>query len=1594
MNPLRIVIERKVLIGMFFTAITLLGYFSYRRLPMEIYPGSELSTLTVTVSSRTEVDPSYLERQAVLPMESAIGRLEGIQQIETTIDQRRGAITVTYSPGTKMKYASLKLEQAAQEVRTAVGEDFTINVQRVDTERISNVFMRLQVRGTGGLERVRAIIDSKITRELESINGIAAVNVVGGRTKSVDVLLDEDAGKAYSITSSQIRQALTRGNQSKAFVGQAWDGSHRYFVNLTADYADIRDIENLVIRTDGPVYLRDVAQVTFGAKEETSISRVNGMDAVTIQLSRDSQANMIELAHTTRAIVDRLNRDLKPEEIETVIQSDAARDMERNLNIIKQLALTGALLAMAVLWFFLRKFKLVTVIVFAIPVSILCAFNFFYGFGITINMLTLMGIALTVGMLLDNGVVVLENIMRLRATHRDRDTSVLQGTSEVWRSILAGTITTITVFLPFAFSSDYVIRLIGQHIGVSVISTLLISLVTAFFLTPMLIHLLLRAKDDSSSTFTRISYRTRIIQIYTLLFKTALRFPASTALSAVAVFLATLIIAISLSMNVSREVQLREFPIYLTARRGATLEATDKITRDLEARLADLPEKQDITTQVYAEQAAISVLLREDYEKIGKRSIPQIKADIQRRIDEFSSGAQQVSLSEPRAGRMSGSSAAQGLPLERAFGIGEQRERILLKGSDFQLLRTVAEDIQYYLQQLESIQSVSFNVQENRPEAHLHFDRDLMSRENIPLTSVSSELSSFGREVSTSVPYKQGTEEYEVVIRSEDARLQQEQQQEEERDKTAEDLRSLRITGSSGAAYELDQLSRLIFARGRSSIHRVNQERQVEVTYRFQSDINESKPALESARSEVDDVVYGISIPPGVAVEVIHNETDVSEFTFLIAAAFILIYMILASVFESFTSPLVMMFTIPLAAIGALGALILTHNSLLNASALLGFLILLGVVVNNGILLMDFTRILRRRGFRKERALMTAGRARLRPILITSITTIAGMIPLAMGKAEYVSMIGAPFAIAVVGGLSLSTLFTLVLIPTVYSGLESALDWLRGLNPKLKAAQVIALALMAALIYTKVDNLLWQFVYWIASLVIIPSVFYFVTASLRRAGADIIPRSEPLNLHIRRLVKTYDDDSRFVREWKKGARLDALLGTAKEYRSIRDLGIFTWTLPILGFLIYFTYFYLWNSFWTFVFSHLVYFIILGLWSILGRLFASRAAVSGKDTLNRISRWGFTALVWGLPAANLAAFHWKGFRPALMLFIGIIWYGILLIRAAAVRFHRLKINLVRMQGRFANVRRIFYQTITSIPIIGRKKRPFRALDTVSLEISSGMFGLLGPNGAGKTTIMRIICGILNQSMGTMRINGIDFREKREELQGLIGYLPQEFGTYENLTAREFLDYIAILKGIGDRDRRRDIVNQVLSSVHLAENGNQRIGSFSGGMKQRVGIAMTLLHLPRILVVDEPTAGLDPRERIRFRNLLVELSRERIVIFSTHIIEDISSSCNRVAVLNRGNLSYLGSPLEMTEAVNGRVWQLLLDEETFSGLRGSLRIVHHMRVGDQIRVRCLSETPPLPSAEQAHPTLEDAYLWLLGTKIELGEGRSQQGKESEK
>jgi ABC-type multidrug transport system ATPase subunit len=462
-------------------------------------------------------------------------------------------------------------------------------------------------------------------------------------------------------------------------------------------------------------------------------------------------------------------------------------------------------------------------------------------------------------------------------------------------------------------------------------------------------------------------------------------------------------------------------------------------------------------------------------------------------------------------------------------------------------------------------------------------------------------------------------------------------------------------------------------------------------------------------------------------------------------------------------------------------------------------------------------------------------------------------------------------------------------------------------------------------------------------------------------------------------VKIYDQPSRFVREWKKGNVIRERRGDTRS----SDAGDLLWQIPVFGFIVYFVYFYLSSFFWAFVLSHALFFFLIYAWNCWSSFFSRF----------RIARLVSRTFIWLFPLVNLAIFQLKWGNLAAVIFIAILWFTAAAIFSTSHRLHRKKINIARIEGRFAGIRRALYRLVLMIPLIGKRKQPFKALDRVSLEIGSGMFGLLGPNGAGKTTLMRVICGILDQSYGKVYINGIDTTKKREELQGLIGYLPQEFGTYENMTAREFLDYQAILKGLREEKKRREMVDYVLEAVHIEEHADRKIGAFSGGMKQRVGIAQILLHLPRILVVDEPTAGLDPRERIRFRNLLVELSRERVVIFSTHIIEDIYSSCNRVAVLNKGQLLYLDDPSKMTATAAGKVWTFSVEPSDFERIRKRHVVVHHMRDGEKIKVRCLAASMPVAGAHEARPTLEDAYLWLLrssGSDI-LGVRDEMEGKE---
>jgi multidrug efflux pump subunit AcrB len=436
------IIKRRILISMLFIGLTMLGYVSYKKLSVELLPNAQLPVLIVQVGTPLEMDPSYIETQAIIPIEGAIGTLEGIEKIESNISSRSGTITIYYNQNANLKYANLKLRQKIDIVKGSLPTEFIINVIKIDIEQLTNQFMQLQVRGEGGIDRIRDIADREIKPEFENIDGIAGVQVSGGQENSIEVRLNEKACKAYGISMGQVRNLLSNNGRDKTFVGRVVDGSNKLFVNVISEYTDVKEIGNLIIKQNGPVLLRDVAEIFFGVKEQSSYSRVNGLDAVTVALVNDNQANLINLSHKATDQVTALNKKLASAGVEIVVQNNSAELMEKNINQIINLAITGGLLAVLILWFFLRNIRLVSIISLSIPISVYAAFNFFYAFNITINSLTLVGMALAIGMLVDNSVVVLENTYRLAGLGKDPETAVKQGTTEVWRSIFASTLTT------------------------------------------------------------------------------------------------------------------------------------------------------------------------------------------------------------------------------------------------------------------------------------------------------------------------------------------------------------------------------------------------------------------------------------------------------------------------------------------------------------------------------------------------------------------------------------------------------------------------------------------------------------------------------------------------------------------------------------------------------------------------------------------------------------------------------------------------------------------------------------------------------------------------------------------------------------------------------------------------------------------------------------------------------------------------------------------------------------------------------------------------------------------------------------------------
>ncbi|MFR9503718.1 MAG: efflux RND transporter permease subunit [Rikenellaceae bacterium] len=1581
---MRFLIDRKVTITMLFIALTFLGYVSYNELSMELLPEAEAPTCSVRVSgSGSSFDPSYVEAEVIIPLEGVVAQCSGVQQITSTASTNGGSINVEFKSSVNIKSAYIRLSELITEYSPNLPSDFTVSTSSASSQSsTSGDFMTLRIKGDMDVDDILAITETDLEEKLSNIEGISDVTIYGGRSKSVEVALNSDLCDALGITTQKVSQSLTNAGNERSFVGYSRNGASESSVYVDGGYSSIDMIGNVVVMTSGPVYLKDIASITSSLKEPTSISRLDGERAITVTMSNESGQNIIELAARTRAEIEMLNELFASQGISIVVDSCSADEIEENIAQLGFLGFIGALMAVVILWFFLHNLKLVLSITLAIPISVFAAFNIFYAMDVTINSITLIGITLAVGMLLDNSIVVLENIYRLHSSGRSAEEAVMEGTKQVWRSIFASTLTTITVFLPFVFTSDITIALMGYNLGVAIIATLMFSLAVALLLIPMLTYVILRSGRKSQSIFSgQASIHERPVQIYTILLKSVIRNSTLVLSITLATLFITFIWAASTTDQSMQSVSSDRITISLTMSSDSDVTTNDEIVANFEEKLKDIPELEEMSCTVGEENASIVLKLKDGFDKDkDSRQIGEIVNDVWARIATLRQGltvnvkSGSSSSSSSSGSRSSGGSSGSGtssMTMLQALGIGDDENTLLIKGTDYELMTQVGEDIEDILTELDYIGNVSISTQRSSNIVALEIDQYTVNELGISQSALSYALSDLSTEQESGAEIKFGDDEViDIVITMTDTATLLSGEDADDDVATMKDLYELQVESTNGGFYDMSDIAYIYTTEGESTIQRVDRSRELELTYSFTlQDLTDE--IMDSYNAEIDALIAEYPIASGVVIEREESDDTYAEFKFLIFASVLLIFMILASVFESLTLPLVLMFAIPLAAIGSFAALIITDNSLMNLNTLTGFMILLGVVVNGGIILIDYINILRKRGYSRNRAILMSGAMRLRPIMITTITTIVALLPMALGDDDYSGAIGAPFAITVIGGLSFSSLLTLILVPTLYVFLEEAIAWYRGLSRKIYMLHAAIILVVATHVWFNVDDVYAQMAYLVLAIVLTPAITYLIMHSVRIANIKIIDPNEPIVIEARNLVKIYDRAGQFEREWTSAKNRRETLDIDNKYLTVSDLKSLVWQTVIAATLFAGAYIYFESGLWIAIMLIGWAILTIAIWGGLYRYYLNRCGGTPNffmKILNMLSK-SIVALI----ALSIFALKTENYGVT-GIYLGLIILGCIIYSIARMIENK-GINVARLTGRFAPLKAIIYNAVLAVPIIGRSRRPFEALKGVSFTIKSGMFGLLGPNGAGKSTFMRIVTGLYEPSYGSIFINGLNTKVHREELQSLIGFLPQEFGTYEYMSAWDFLDYQAILKGVTDSETRKERLEYVLRSVHMYEKRDSLISSFSGGMKQRIGIAMILLNLPRILVVDEPTAGLDPRERIRFRNLLVELSRERVVIFSTHIIEDIASSCNQVAVINRGSLKFFGKPNDMLYFADKKVWSFTVSEEEFMKLDSSL-VANNMKNSDgSVKVRYISAQKPVESAVQELESLEDAYLCML-------------------
>jgi HAE1 family hydrophobic/amphiphilic exporter-1 len=1014
-NFIALSVRRPVSVIMAAIAVVAFGWVALQRLPLELLPDISYPSLVIQTEF-PDTAPQEVENLVTRPIEEAVGVLRGLTTIHSVSRAGMSEVTLEFDWGSDMSMLSLEVREKLDRL---ILPDEVLDPLVLRYDPSLDPIVRLSFSGDEDLTLLRRVAERQIKPDLETVPGIASAQVRGGWEEEIQVAVDQERLAALGIPLSRVRDTVGAGNLN--LPGGALRGrDEQFLVRTINEYDDAAEIGDLVVsyQEGRIVRVRDVAEVTWGVKEREEITRTDGQEAVTLAIYREGDANTVAVARALHDRLDDWRDDRLPPDTRIDVLFDQSVFIAQAIREVRDAAVLGGVLAVIVLLLFLRHLRSTLIIGLSIPLSVVATFILMYQLDVSLNLMSLGGLTLGIGMLVDNSIVVLEAIARRRQQGLSLARAAVAGGSEVGAAVTASTLTTVAVFLPIVFVEGVAGELFRDQ-ALTVTFSLLASLVVAVSLIPMLSALGGGGRagespgDPSEDAAVGAEARDRLFTLgrlsrgYDAFLAVALRRRLVTLLVAFLLFGASIWGALGLGVELIPELSEGEFFFEVELPEGASLEATDRVLAGMEAAVADVGGVALSYATVGSRTGAGGVTTNTRAENLGQINV--VMAD---RADEAGELAAAERLRREFAA-IPDLTVKFGRP---AYFTLKTPIEVQLFGEDLEELRDYSLTVARALEQEPGLVDVRSSLEAGNPELQVRFDRERLAALGLDMATLSQALQD---RVQGAVPTRLREQDRQIDIRVRNR----------ESDRASlEDVRSLVVPGSGGEPLRLVTVAEVRHDRGPAEVHRLQQQRAAVVAAGLEG------RSLGGAMDAVRDVLGAVPPPPGITVELggQYQEMEVSfaSLQFALALAVFLVYLVMAATFESFVHPFVVLFTIPLALVGVVAALLVTGTTI-TVIVLIGAVMLVGIVVNNAIVLIDTVNRYRRAGLEKAEAVLRAGHARLRPILMTTSTTVLGLLPMAIAFGQG-SELRSPLAITVAGGLLLSTLLTLVVIPAAY----------------------------------------------------------------------------------------------------------------------------------------------------------------------------------------------------------------------------------------------------------------------------------------------------------------------------------------------------------------------------------------------------------------------------------------------------------------------------------------------------------------------------------------------------------------------------------